>query len=323
MSKRNPPPSARSSTGQRKPSVQKTTLPPPPPKPPPPPPVTAPAPPPKPATVPPPTPPKTTPVQPPPPPPQKPTQPRVESPILSPITSSVASRSQRSNISLKRRHLIWVYMLHAVLSTSAVIQLVTLRVLKQDFGVLISPTIPSFLWLFLAVVCVLVLAFVYFANQCPCNCLLAIVIVELMVLFVNSEMWPRVSLSWVAGVLIIVLILSILLYMMGIFLPLKVLPGPVFMIILTLCCLVIVVSIYVIVYLNGNRYMLRYVSMVSLLYAATLILFTITVVHQRRFEYMDRSDNVLQAAVLAMILVYMIHVVSTIVRFGQHLVDKI
>nr|XP_044250181.1 uncharacterized protein LOC108062739 [Drosophila takahashii] len=300
MSKRNPQPSPRTSTGQRKPNVQKTTIPPPPPKPPPPAPVPAPAPPPK-----------------------KPTQPRVESPILSPIASSVASRSQRSNISLKRRHLIWVYLLHAILSTCAVIQLVTLRVLKKDFGKLISPTIPSFLWLLLAVACVMILAFVYFANQCPCNCLLAIVIVELMVLFVNSEMWPRVSMSWVAGVLIIVVILSILLYMMGIFLPLKVLPGPVFMIILTLCCLVIVVSIYVIVYLNGNRYMLRYVSMVSLLYAATLILFTITVVHQRRFEYMDRSDNVLQASVLALIFVYMIHVVSTIVRFGQHLVDKV
>ncbi|XP_016959969.1 uncharacterized protein LOC108031244 [Drosophila biarmipes] len=313
MSNRNPPP--RPSTGQRKPSAQRTTMPPPPPKPPPP----APPPPPKTAPAPPPPPPRQ---PPPPPPPPKPPQPQSETSVLSPV-ASLASRSQRSNMSLKKRHLIWVYALHAALTTSAVMQLLTLRILKQDFGKSISPTVPSFLWLVMAMACVLILAFVYLANHCPCNCLLAIVIVEMVVIFVNCEQWPRVSLPWVAGVLVIVLILNIVLYMMGIYMPLKLLPGHVFMIIVTLCCLVIIISIYVIVYLNGNRYVLRYASMVSLLYAATLILFTITVVHQRRYEYMDRSDNVLQASVLAMLFVYMIDVISTIVRFSQHLVEHI
>nr|XP_016931430.2 uncharacterized protein LOC108010933 [Drosophila suzukii] len=309
MSNRNPPP--RPSTGQRKPSGQRTTLPPPPPKPPPP----APAPPPKTAPVPPP-PPKQAP------PPSKPTQPQSETSVLSQAVS-LASRSQRSNMSLKKNHLIWVYVLHAALTTFAVIQLVTLRVMKQNFGLLLSPTVPSFVWLLLAVGCVLILAFVYLANHCPCNCLLAIVIVEMVVIFVNCEQWPRVSLPWMGGILVIVLVLNILLYMMGIYLPLKLLPGHVFMIIVTLCCLVITVSIYIIVYLNGNRYILRYASMVSLLYAATLILFTVTVVHQRRYEYVDRQDNVLQASILAMLFVYMIDVLSTIVRFSQHLVEKI
>jgi len=195
--------------------------------------------------------------------------------------------------------------------------------MKQNFGLLLSPTVPSFVWLLLAVGCVLILAFVYLANHCPCNCLLAIVIVEMVVIFVNCEQWPRVSLPWMGGILVIVLVLNILLYMMAIYLPLKLLPGHVFMIIVTLCCLVITVSIYVIVYLNGNRYILRYASMVSLLYAATLILFTVTVVHQRRYEYVDRQDNVLQASILAMLFVYMIDVLSTIVRFSQHLVEKI
>jgi len=226
-------------------------------------------------------------------------------------------------MSLKKNHLIWVYVLHAALTTFAVIQLVTLRVMKQNFGLLLSPTVPSFVWLLLAVGCVLILAFVYLANHCPCNCLLAIVIVEMVVIFVNCEQWPRVSLPWMGGILVIVLVLNILLYMMGIYLPLKLLPGHVFMIIVTLCCLVITVSIYIIVYLNGNRYILRYASMVSLLYAATLILFTVTVVHQRRYEYVDRQDNVLQASILAMLFVYMIDVLSTIVRFSQHLVEKI
>ncbi|XP_033164768.1 uncharacterized protein LOC117143943 [Drosophila mauritiana] len=294
MSRPNPTP--RSSTGPRKPNGQRSTLPPrPPPQSP------APA-----------------------PPPHEPAKPyHGETPgLLSPVASS-GPLHQRSSVTLREKHVGWVYLIHAVLSACAVIQLVVLRVCNTDFGKLISPSVPSFVWLLLAVGCVLIMAYVYLANQCPCNGLLAIVIVEVIVIFVNCHRWARLSMLWMAGVLTIVLALNVMLYLMGVYLPLKILPGSIFMIVLTFCCIAIVVSIYLVVYLNGNRYMMRYVSMVSLIYVASLILFTITVIHQRRFEHTDRTEYVLQATVLAMLFVYMIHPLSTMVRFGQFLVDHI
>ncbi|XP_039491940.1 uncharacterized protein LOC120451979 [Drosophila santomea] len=294
MSRPNLPP--RPSTGPRKPTGQRSTLPPKP----------------------------TQPVPAPPPPPPEPAKPPPgeSAGLLSTAVSSVRFR-QRSAVDVRKKHLGWVYVIHTVLSSFAVVQLVALRICNQDFAELISPSVPSFVWLLLAVACVLIMAYVYVASQCPCNGLLAIVVVEVVAIFVNCHRWARLSLPWMAGVLIIVLILNVLLYMMGIYLPLKLLPGSVVMLVLTLCCIVIVVSIYLIVYLNGNRYMMRYVSMVSLIYVAALILFTIPVVHQRRYVDADRSEYVLQATVLAMLFVYMIHPLSTIVRFGQFLVDHI
>ncbi|XP_052855133.1 uncharacterized protein LOC128263892 [Drosophila gunungcola] len=304
MSKPKPP--TRPSTGQRRPIGQRPTVPPGPPQKPPPPNPTA---------------------GPPPPLPAKPSTARAHPTesleVLSTMPSTVASPNNQRLLSVKMRHLIRVYVIHLMLSVLAVAQLLSLRIYNLNFAVLIDPTVPGLVWLLLALGCLLVLAFVYLAHQCPCNYLLAIVIVELIVLFVNSHQWPLVSLPWIGGVLAIVLILNLLLYVMGIYLPLIVLPGIIFMIVVTLVCVVIVVSIYVIVYLNGNRYMLRYVSMVSLFYVASIVLFTITVVHQRRFDYLAHTDYVLQASVLAMLFVYLIHVLSTVVRFGQFLVDHV
>ncbi|XP_016989976.2 uncharacterized protein LOC108052156 [Drosophila rhopaloa] len=273
-----------------------------------------------------PTPPRPTTNPPPPPPPKSDAErahPAESLEVLSPMPSTVAARDSRRFWDLKKRHLIRVYSLFSLLSALAVAQLVTLRLLKLDFNVLISPTIPGSVWLLLALGSLLTLAFVHLASLCPCNYILAIVIMEMIVFFVNSHQWPRVPTAWIGGVLAIVLLLNLLLFVVGMCLPLKVLPGIIFMIVATLCCVVIVVSIYVIVYLNGNRYMLRYVSMVSLFYVGSLVLFTITVVHQRRFNYVAKTDHVLQASTLAMLFVYMIHVVSTFVRFGQFLVDQV
>ncbi|XP_017133618.1 uncharacterized protein LOC108150156 [Drosophila elegans] len=306
MSKPKPP--TRPSTGQRRPVGQRPTVPPGPPQRPPPPP-------PNPASG------------PPPPLTAKPSSARAHPTesleVLSTMPATVAPPNNQRLLSVKMRHLIRVYVIHVVLSVLAVAQLVSLRIYNLDFAVLIGPTVPSFVWLLLALGCLIFLAFVFMAHQCPCNYLLAIVIVELIVLFVNSHQWPRVSIPWMGGVLAIVLILNLLLYVMGIYLPLIVLPGIIFIMVVTLVCVVIVVSIYVIVYLNGNRYMLRYVAMVSLFYVAIIVLFTITVVHQRRFDYVAQADYVLQASVLAMLFVYLIHVISTIVRFGQFLVDHV
>ncbi|EDV49612.1 uncharacterized protein LOC6551969 [Drosophila erecta] len=261
----------------------------------------------------------------PPPPPATPPPAKTPSESMAWLRTAISSgpSQHRSLVDVRRKHIGWVYAIHTVLSALAVVQLVTLRLCNQDFSELISPSVPSFVWLLLALGCVLIMGFVYVASQCPCNGLLAIVVVEVMVIFVNCHRWARLSMSWMAGVLAIVLVLNVLLYMMGIYLPLKLLPGTIFILVLTLCCIVIVVSIYLIVYLNGNRYMMRYVSMVSLIYVATLVLFTIPVIHQRRFEQADRTEFVLQATVLAMLFVYMIHPLSTMVRFGQFLVDHL
>ncbi|XP_017057404.2 cytochrome bc complex cytochrome b subunit, partial [Drosophila ficusphila] len=309
------------STGQRPPPRPTTGRPPAPPppaqRPPAPPPAPAPRPAPPPAA--------------PPPPPKPKYSPASESPvILTPVASTVASRlhlgparSRRSSIDYKTQHICHVYTIHSLLTLFVICQLVPLRILEMDFGKLISPLVPSFVWLILLVGFILILAFVRRANQCPCNYLLAIMIMEILMIFVNCLQWPHLSILWMAGVLAIVLVLNLLLYVSGMFIPLKILPGNIFMIIFTLCCCVVVISIYIIVYLNGNKYLLRYVAMVSFFYVACLTLYMVTVVHQRRHEHMERSDHVLHATLLAVTFIYMIHSVSTMVRFGQFLIDRL
>ncbi|XP_017083580.2 two pore potassium channel c [Drosophila eugracilis] len=337
MSKQNPP---RPASSQPRPTAPRTTFPPQ--KPPPPPPTkpstatqSTPPPPPKAVTLsppprpksvsaPPPAPPK--PVPKPVPPPSK--QPSGESPgVLSEPGSGVVSRLNLSYrdqpMSHGRKTILCVYSIHAFLSLFAVLQLIVFRILEMDFAESISPTIPTFVWLLIAMGCIVVLAFVNLANHCPCNCLLAIIGAEVVMIFVNSNKWCELSYLWICVVLMIVASINIILYIIGIYVPLKLLPGNLFIIVLTLCCVVIVISIYSVVYLNGNRYMLRYVSMISLFYAMVLVVFTVTVVHQRRSEYLDRSDYVLQGAILAMIFVYMIHALTMIVIFARFLVEHV
>lgn len=215
-----------------------------------------------------------------------------------------------------------MYVFHAVLTLFAVAQLVALLWYKIDFMQAMGGMVSSLLCLFLALAVLLILALVKIANTCPVNYLLAVVVVELVVLFVNCHQWTKLTLVWMGGVLAIVLVVNLLLYAIGIFAPMKFLPGVLAVMIIGFIFIVVVITIIATVYLNGNRYLMRYVSMLSLCYECVIVVFTVTVVHQRRFDYLALGDHVLHSTILSSGFVYMAHAVAIVVGFGEYLVER-
>lgn len=248
----------------------------------------------------------------------------------SPVESSNSSNhfpergfSRNCRLSSKARHVTMVYCILIILLGSAFAQLLTMRYLDFDIGKVVNNALASSTWMLLALICFLILACVNMTNTCPINYFLAVVIVESVVCFTASDRWSTISFSWGVGIISVVVVINILLHILGIFLPLKLQPGAVSVLSLTILYSITVGTIFIIVYLNGNIYMVRYFSMVSLAFACIIIQFTVTVVYQRRKDFLTRNDYVLQATILAFLCVYMCHASIVMARFGRFLADQI
>ncbi|XP_017104333.2 uncharacterized protein [Drosophila bipectinata] len=222
----------------------------------------------------------------------------------------------------KARHLTKVYAMLIILLGAAFAQLLTMRYLDFDFGKVVSNALASTSWMLMALVCFMILACVNLTNTCPINYFLAVAIVESTVCFMACERWSKLTYTGCVVIITMVVLINILLHILGIFLPLKLQPGAVAVLVITILYIIIVATIFIIVYFNGNIYLLRYFSMISLAYSCIIVQFTVTVVHQRRVDFLTRNDYVLQATILAFLCVYMCHASIVVIRFGQFLVDQ-
>ncbi|KAH8382370.1 hypothetical protein KR009_003214, partial [Drosophila setifemur] len=205
----------------------------------------------------------------------------------------------------KTRHQIRVYVIFAVLLFIGLTPLLYSRYKNFNFSANVGEAVPSNMWLLVCCSCLAILTCVDMSRSCPINYLLACITVESSVCFILCSL--KLNLPWTIGIIGFVLAACILLFMIGIFMPLKVLPGFVAVIVCTLTLLVSTAFMYVIVYFNGNRFLMRYVWKISFVFEAILVVFTITVVHQRRFGYLAQSDHVFQATILAFLFVFMFH----------------
>ncbi|KAH8331275.1 hypothetical protein KR067_013483 [Drosophila pandora] len=244
-------------------------------------------------------------------------------PAVASSSSSMELPEEMCGMTSKARHVIMVYGILFILLGSAFVQLLTLRYLDFDIGKVVNKAVASTTWMLMALVCFLILACVNMTNTCPINYLLALVIVEAVVFFTACDRWSKISFNWGVGIISVVVVINIVLHILGILLPLKLQPGAVSVLTISILYSIIVGTIFIIVYLNGNIYMLRYFSMVSLAFACLIVQFTVTVVYQRRKDFLTRNDYVLQATILAFLCVYMCHASIVMVRFGKFLVDQV
>ncbi|KAH8267629.1 hypothetical protein KR018_009329, partial [Drosophila ironensis] len=223
----------------------------------------------------------------------------------------------------RTQHLVLVYIILFILVTCAFVQLLLLRFFNYNFEVVVREAADSYVFLLLALLSFLIVSFVKVANTFPVNYTLSVVIVESAVCFIASYRWSKLDFGGALIIILFVLAINFVLISLGIWVPIKYLPGTMCVSVLTLCFAFVMVIIFVITYVKGDRYAIRYASMASLIYASIIFQFTITVVHQRRFDFLSQNNHVLQATTLAFLYVYMVYALFVTIRLGQFLMENV
>ncbi|XP_022216238.2 uncharacterized protein LOC111070180 [Drosophila obscura] len=209
-----------------------------------------------------------------------------------------------------------VYTILVIFAGIGLLQVVIVKACDYDFYR--ACPVPSYVWLLIALGCLMTLLCVPLAHDFPINYLLGIIAVEALTLSVFSRDFMLLRMTWSMGILTTAIILSICLYLIGIFMPLKVLPGPLTMFIISIMAIIIFISLLITRLVIRDESLEFYITVLSLLYVTLIVVFVVTIVHDRRLEPLPQEKSMLPVIVLAALFFYMIHMIGVTVLYAVH-----
>ncbi|EDW38495.1 GL12627 [Drosophila persimilis] len=207
-----------------------------------------------------------------------------------------------------------VYTILVIFIVTGLLQLVIVKACDYDFysGFPVSSTV----WVLIALWCLLTLLCVPVTHAFPITYVLGIIAAEALTLSVLSQDFLLLTMAWTYSILAVAVILSICLYVIGIFMPLKFLPGSPTMLGLGIAAIIVLASLLITRIATGNEAMMFYFNIVSLLYFMLIVVFTITVVHDRRLQPLPQEKRMVPVIVLAALFFYMIRMIAVLVLYA-------
>ncbi|XP_034661423.1 uncharacterized protein LOC117896977 [Drosophila subobscura] len=209
-----------------------------------------------------------------------------------------------------------VYTILIIFVTVGLLQLVIVKACDYDFY-LYCP-VPSFMWLLIALGCLMTLLCVPLGHDFPINYLLGIIATEALTLSVLNRDYMLLTVPWSYGILVVAIILSICLYLIGIFMPLKLLPGPLTILVVTIVAIATLFSLLITRLVLHYESLEFYITVMTLLYVMLIVVFTITMVHDRRLQPLPQEQSMLPVIVLAALFFYMVHMIGVTVLYAVH-----
>ncbi|KAH8413998.1 hypothetical protein KR222_000710, partial [Zaprionus bogoriensis] len=209
-----------------------------------------------------------------------------------------------------RKRLRRIYLVATVFTSIGLLQMGAIKLVSPRL--LHSLPVPSFMWLVIALVCMALLVCSELLNKFPVNWTLSIVAIESITFSVVGYSWNQISYRYASGALIIVFLLNTLMYLLGAFLPLRILPGYRVALGATFVFVIGYVLFSCIVYAADMQNLFLIVDSWCLLYLLLLELYTATLIHHRRIRNMISREYVFSATLITSYFLYMSHIISSI-----------
>ncbi|XP_030565243.1 uncharacterized protein LOC115765719 [Drosophila novamexicana] len=210
-----------------------------------------------------------------------------------------------------------IYLVASLFTGIGMGQLVLIKAARFDLHEIVP--VPSFMWLVIALVCLVLLVFTELFNKFPINWTLGTVTVESMTLCVICYNWTTIKFMYATIIVVTILATNLFLYLMGAFLPLSFLPGYKTMLVTTIVFIIVYILLVVVVFAIKMPVLMVLVDSWSLLYMLPLTLYGSTIIHHRRSEYLVSEEYVLSATIITAFLLYMIHLLASVVTYSLQL----
>ncbi|KAH8311842.1 hypothetical protein KR044_008245, partial [Drosophila immigrans] len=198
-----------------------------------------------------------------------------------------------------------IYLVAFMLTLLGITQMVITKTLHLKL--VASVPVPNFMYMVIALVCIVLLVFTELFNEYPVNWTLGAVAVECITLCTISNKWNQLPPVYAAWILAAVVAANIILYMLGAFLPLILLPDYYGMLIITIVFILVYVFISIIVLLLGQRYLFVVIELWNLLYMLPFTIYASTLIHHRRSPHMMSEEYILSATVLSTFFLFTIY----------------
>ncbi|XP_062124323.1 uncharacterized protein LOC133837541 isoform X3 [Drosophila sulfurigaster albostrigata] len=143
-----------------------------------------------------------------------------------------------------------IYLIAIVLVMIGILQLVILK--AMHIKLIDSVPVPNFMYMVIALVCIVLMVYTELFNEYPVNWTLGIVAVECVTLCTISSKWNHLPVLYASIVLGVVLIVNIMLYMLGACLPLILLPGYYGILFITIVFIIMYIFLSIIVFILSS-----------------------------------------------------------------------
>lgn len=176
-----------------------------------------------------------------------------------------------------------------------------------------SLPLPSFMWILVALVCLVLIVYSELHDKFPVNWTLAFVANLSMTLSVMGYSWSHLSIANCWKAVAIVLVLNFTINFLALYLPVKVLPGFGFTLTATILFVIGYTVITIVVFALSKMSLFMIVDTWCLIYMCLLMFYAGTLINNRHYENFASQEYILSAAFIAHFFFYQLHLVASII----------
>lgn len=175
-----------------------------------------------------------------------------------------------------------------------------------------SLPLPSFVWMMVALVCLVLIVYSELHDKFPVNWTLAFVANLSMTLSVMGYSWSQLSMADCLKSAGVVLLLNLTINFLALYLPVKVLPGFGFTLTATILFVVGYTVIIIVVFALSKIWLFIIADSWCLIYMCLLMFYAGTLINNRHYENFASQEYILSATFIAHFFFYQLHFVASI-----------
>lgn len=175
-----------------------------------------------------------------------------------------------------------------------------------------SLPLPSFMWMMVALVCLVLIVYSELHDKFPVNWTLAFVANLSMTLSVMGYSWSHLTMIDCWKAVGIVLLLNVTINFLALYLPVKVLPSFGFTLTATIFFVIGYTVITIVVFAIRKMFLFMIVDVWCLIYMCLLMFYAGTLINNRHYENFASQEYILSATFIAHFFFYQLHLVASI-----------
>lgn len=175
-----------------------------------------------------------------------------------------------------------------------------------------SLPLPDFMWMMVALVCLVLIVYSELHDKFPVNWTLAFVANLSMTLSVMGHSWSRLSIADCGKSVVVVLLLNFTIHCLALYLPVKVLPGFGFTLTATILFVVGYTVITIVVFAVSKFWLFIIVDSWCLIYMCILMFYAGTLINNRHYQNFASQEYILSATFIAHFFFYQLNLVTSI-----------